>query len=229
MADLLIKRPTFEPREARREFKLAASDYAVALILRPAIERLASVAPGIQLTLADLSDDSVRLLRSGERDLAFFPVGERPIAADLHAEIVLRDTWCCAAWAGNTAIGPTLTREIFEELPHIVDGFSVDPDQGAVNKILSAHDIHRRYVVRTKYTFLTPFLLKGTSALAVLPRRLSNLLSVASDLRIFSLPFDSPDFIQEMCWSGRHTSDPAHAWLRGFLIETVEDKLGAHA
>jgi hypothetical protein len=66
-----------------------------------------------------------------------------------------------------------------------------------------------------------PFLIEGTPALAVLQRRLAEWLCQSAALRILELPFDIPNLVDGMYWSPRHTSDPAHVWLRTLFRETA--------
>lgn len=221
LGDVLVARPSFDPQNAEREFKIGASDYTAAVLIRPVIHQLAIAAPKIRLTIEPLADDPSGSLRNGQQDLAFYPAERRPKAPDLCFEIVLHDALCCVAWSRNTAIGNRLTPEAFASLPHIVDLHGTSPEQGGIGRILAAAGSRRRHVVRTNYLLLTPFLLQGTSSLAVLPRRLADLLCEATATRVLSLPFDAPEWVLGMCWSSRHTSDPAHLWLRTLVKETA--------
>lgn len=222
LSDVLAARPTFDPQHAEREFSIAATDYVAGTILRSAIQKLAVEAPRVRFNISEATGgDVVAEIRSGHQHIAIFPKELRPIASDFHSEVLARDTWCCAAWSGNTAIGSRLTQETFETLPHVVELFSPSVEQGYPGAFLASLGVRRRPIVRTSYILLAPFLLQGTSALAVLPRRLADWFCEAADLRIFPVPFELPDFIIEMCWSARYTTDPAHMWLRSELKDAA--------
>lgn len=217
--ELICQRPTFDPQSAAREFKILASDYTAAILFRPAIRKLAATAPNLRIFISPSVNDPVGALRSGEYDLAFYPANVRPDASDLSYETAFRDTWCCATWSGNRAIGDSLSLEAFEALPHIVEYFTDLPDHDFIRRVFPSATGRRKPLAGTNYILLIPFLLQGTSTLAVVPRRLADWLREAADLRVLDLPFEAPDFVQEMCWSSRYTTDPAHLWLRRFLRE----------
>ena len=40
-------------------------------------------------------------------------------------------------------------------------------------------------------------------------------------VRVFPFPFESPKMNYGLYWHGRQTADPAHAWLRGVIIEAA--------
>lgn len=223
LGDVLVARPTFDPQNADREFKIGASDYTAAVLVRPVVQRLAVIAPKIRLTIEPLAQDPAGPLRSDQQDLAFYPLELRSKATDLCFEIVLRDTLCCVASSSNPAIGKRLTREAFVSLPHIVDLHGTSPEQSGIGRKLAAVGGRRQHVVRTNYILLTPFLVQGTSSLAVIPRRLADLLCSTAETRVLALPFAAPEWVIGMNWSSRHSSDPAHLWLRTVVKETASE------
>lgn len=219
--EILVARPSFDPQNTERDFKIGASDYTAAVILRPVIRRLVRIAPRIRLSIEPPWEDPGWPLRSGQQDLSIYPLRERPKAADLCFDTILRDTFCAVTWSRNPTIGKRLTREAFEAAPQIVELLGVSPEQGPIGRLLAGERIHRQYIVRTNYTLLIPFLLEGTPTLAVLPRRLCEWLCEAAALRILSLPFELPEWVLGMSWSARHTADPAHLWLRTLVKQTA--------
>lgn len=217
--EVLDARLSFDPQTAEREFKVGATDYAAAVLLRPMIRRLAVAAPKIRISIEPTAEDPAWPLKEGRQDLAFYPLKGRSKTSDLCYELILRDTLCCVAWSHNPMIGKRLTPELFESLPHIVDLHRTFPEQSILSQLLAAEGMHRRHVVRTNYVILMPFLLEGTQALAVLPRRFADWLCQAAALRVFPLPFDLPHWELGMWWSAGRTADPGHLWLRTSVKE----------
>lgn len=229
LGDVLTARPSFDPRHTDHEFWIATSDYLSASILHPVIQKIAIEAPGIRLSILDSTgSDFVPSVRNEPGTIAIYPGDARPEGPGLEFEFLTNDSWCCAAWEGNSSVREGLTQHAFETLPHIIEFFTPSPDQTFIGRFLKEKGSQRRQLVKTSYIFLIPFLLRGTSALAVLPRRVADWLCKAADLRIFPLPFDVPDFAIEMCWSSRYTTDPAHSWMRSVLKDAVagDDRLG---
>lgn len=222
LTDMLAVQPTFDPANADREFRITTSDYISASILRPAFQKLAHIAPGVRLSIMEGSlPDAMENVRNGPGGIAIYPEDERPDAQDLDFEFLVHDSLCCATWAGNPEVGEDLTEDAFRSLPHIIEFFSPTPEQIFSGKLMAEHGCRRTYTVRTPHIFLIPFLLEGTTALAVLPRRMADQVRRAANLRIFPLPFETPDFGIEMCWSTRYTADPAHSWLRSVLKDAA--------
>jgi DNA-binding transcriptional LysR family regulator len=69
----LLERPGFDPRHARRRFRIAAIDYAQVVLLAPVLAELATVAPGLDFDVRQPSAQSRRDLESGELDLLLMP------------------------------------------------------------------------------------------------------------------------------------------------------------
>ncbi|MBV8083232.1 MAG: LysR family transcriptional regulator [Chloroflexi bacterium] len=225
VGDLLEERPTFDPARAQRSFTVAVSDYVLAIVVRPLLRRLASEAPCVRLRLEPLRGSVADLVRNGQLDLAIMPTdsGAQQQANELPHETLLRDSWVCVAWSENHAVGERLTRETFQSLPHVVDmlGSSPTPASTYLGSRLAGVGIERRALASLDNFMLMPFLIEGTPALAVLQRRLAEWLCQTAALRILELPFDIPNLVDGMYWSPRHTSDPAHVWLRTLFRETA--------
>ncbi|HKO89899.1 MAG TPA: LysR family transcriptional regulator, partial [Polyangiaceae bacterium] len=67
--------PKFDPRTARRTFRIGMSDYLQVLIMGPLLRQLASHAPGIDLSVV-VFPDSRQLVESGAIELAMTISGE---------------------------------------------------------------------------------------------------------------------------------------------------------
>lgn len=222
MSELLVKRPTFNPQTAEREFNIGVTDFAAMVLLRPLLRKITVTAPNIRFNIIPPGSNLVVPIRNGDQDLAIYPRGVCPQSSDLCSDIVLRDTWCCVAWVNNPVIKGNITREVLQSLPHVIDHFTTVPEQGTVSQMLAAEGIYRKHVMRTNHILLMPFLIEGTSALAIMQTRLAHLLCQSASLRIYPLPFELPELTHEMYWSAPNTTDPGHTWLRNLLLETAQ-------
>ena len=219
LGDIIVARPMFDPVSAEREFRIAAPDYIVAILLRPVIQSVARVAPRIRFTILPPAEDPFGQLRDGRLHMSFDPLERRSTASDTCCDVVLRDSWCCAAWSGNPLIGDELTRETYDLLRHVMGPIAPLPDAHArqLGTERSAND----QLVSTNFVMVMPFLVEETNAVAVLPRRLADWACQAAALRVLPLPFDLPEMLLGMYWNARSTADPGHLWLRSLVKHTA--------
>lgn len=209
----------FDPASAEREFRIAASDATLILLLRPLVERLSNIAPGIRLHLR-LADSHVpRRLASGEIDLSIQPAG---VLTKLPSQDLFSDRWVCAVWRGNTSVGDQITRQQWASLPHASYGV------GRSGMFLGDFQFGKLASERSRTliceSFLAlPLMLRGTQLVATLPSRLAALLQPAADLRVVGLPFESPVFVETMAWSPLVSQDAGHQWLRAQLLELAHE------
>jgi LysR family transcriptional regulator, nod-box dependent transcriptional activator len=218
LENIIEHRHRFDPAVERRSFTIAASDYAGFLLLRPMLERLAVEAPGISLKFVKLDSGSRGLLASGVLDFIVMPSEVTP---DLAGQLLFADRWVCAAWAGHPEIAETLTLERYLTFPHIVFG-DADP---AVSSVADYHfeqtGIVRNVIASIDSFLLAPFAIRGTRFLTLMHERLAERLKDAAELKLLPPPFELPDIHESIYWSPRHSSSPAHLWLRGIVAEVA--------
>jgi len=219
LENIIEHRHRFDPAVERRSFTIAASDYAGFLLLRPILERLAVEAPGITLKHVKMSLDSRRQLAAGILDFVVMP---SEITPDLAGQLLFADRWVCAAWAGNPEItGDTLTLEHYLSFPHIVFG-DADPAVSSIADYPFDHaGIVRNVVASTDSFLLSPFAIRGTRFLTLMHERLAERLKDAAELKLLPPPFELPDIHESLYWSPRHSSSPAHLWLRAIVAEVA--------
>jgi DNA-binding transcriptional LysR family regulator len=218
LENIIEHRHRFDPAVERRSFTIAASDYAGFLLLRPMLERLAVEAPGISLKFVKLDSGSRGLLASGVLDFIVMPSEVTP---DLAGQLLFADRWVCTAWAGHPEVAETLTLERYLAFPHIVFG-DADP---AVSSVADYHfeqaGIVRNVIASTDSFLLAPFAIRGTRFLTLMHERLAERLKDVAELKLLPPPFELPDIHESIYWSPRHSSSPAHLWLRGIVAEVA--------
>ena len=60
-----------------------------------------------------------------------------------------------------------------------------------------------------------------------LPGRLARRLAATLALQVVDLPLPMPPLSPAMIWHERFQDDPAHAWLRGQIVESAQAAAGA--
>jgi DNA-binding transcriptional LysR family regulator len=217
---LLDAERPFTPASDGRAFRISASDYAVLLLFGPFVRRLAEVAPNMSVHFVRLDVTLGERLAQGEVDFGILPAEFEP---GLPATELFDDTWVCAAWAGHPARGERLTIEEFLAHPHMSFNISDPSHVSVADEFLARNGHERRIVASTESFTAAPFLLRGTSLLTIVPRRLGVRMREAAEIRLLELPFDIPSLREKLAWNPRFTSSPAHVWVREQLIAAARE------
>jgi LysR family transcriptional regulator, nod-box dependent transcriptional activator len=213
----IIVRAPFDPATSRRVFTIAASDYAVTVLLTDALRRVNAKAPGVTVVIIPLRERTPEL-EALWLDLVIVPKAFAP--AFLRHEVLFRDGFTAIVWIGNSSVGDTLRPDQYESLPHAVVGFSdsscVDYDQ----QLSEQTGFRLRAQVVAPAYHVLPALLVGTDRIATVQSRLAATLAASHPIRIVPLPMSPPVLEETMAWHPRLDQDAGHVWLRGVLRET---------
>jgi DNA-binding transcriptional LysR family regulator len=141
---------------------------------------------------------------------------------NLPSAALFDDTWVCAAWAGHSAVGDRLTIEEFLLHPHLSFNISDAGHVSVADEYLRQNGHERKIVASTASFTAAPFLLRGTSLLTIVPRRLGERMRNAAEIRLLELPFEVPPLREKLAWNPRFTSSPGHAWMRQQLVDVAK-------
>jgi DNA-binding transcriptional LysR family regulator len=213
---LIENRPSFDPSRDKRTFSLAVSDYAVFLLIQPALVRIMKEAVDVAIRISPVGGDTAARLESGDIDLTILP---RDVGPHLPGEVLFSDRWVCIVWKHHSSVEDTITLDQYLSLPHLSYGHSIDSGDSTGDRAIEALNVSRHVRAAAHSFFLLPFLLIGTPLVALIHERLAMKLSNTVDIRIVEPLFKMPEITETMYWHPRHTSDPAHRWLRGILSE----------
>jgi DNA-binding transcriptional LysR family regulator len=119
----IIVNVPFDPAISRRIFTIAASDYAVTVLLTDALRRISREAPGVTVVIIPLRERTPASDDLG-LDLVILPKAYTP--ASLPHEVLFEDAFTGIVWRGNTSVGDTLHPDQYRALPHAVVSFSDD-------------------------------------------------------------------------------------------------------
>lgn len=215
LEELLEESRPFEPTSDSRAFRIGASDYAVLLLFGPLMERVAETAPNMSVHFLRLDLTASERLTMGEIDFVILP---DEIELGLPSTELFEDTWVCAAWAKHPSLGEYLTIEEFLEHPHMSFNISDAGHVSVADEYLARNGHERRIVASTASFTAAPFLLRGTSLLTIVPRRLGERMQQAAEVRLLELPIDLPPLREKLVWNPRFTSSPGHVWMREQLV-----------
>lgn len=202
----------FDPARETRIFRIAATDYAQAVIAEPLLAILRSRAPGCRLILTATDCDRVTgSLERGEVDLAFgaFP----QLNWSSHQALLYRESYACIFDPVACAIDGDLTLARWLELPHAIMSTRGDYT-GPLDEVLRASGLKRQVAVSTPSFLAIPLLVKGKPMVAALPSRLAERYAAPLGLATCPVPFDSGRFAVTALWTARTAKEPGMVWLR---------------
>src|SRR3954469_19923515 len=216
--------PEFEPASSTREFNLLVSDYVVAILGDTLAELLGEEAPNTRLRLTPHSPAMVEradqvLLTA---DLMLLPRG---FITDLSHCDLYRDEWVCVVASDNPVVTDGLTVEDLETLPWVVTYHGQTASTSAARQMRMLGIEPRVQIVNED--FLTvPGLISGSDRIALLQRRLVDVLPLNTGIRALPVPFEVSPLIEAMWWHPVFDDDPEHSYLRDVVMRAAEQALG---
>ena len=138
-----------------------------------------------------------------------------------HQRLLFRERYVLAGRAEHPALRPGLSLETFCQLEHVI----VSPDGGgfsaATDTALANLGLTRRVVLSVPHFLFMLETLRNSDLVAVLPERL---VRGQSGLVVVEPPLAVAGFDMLMLWHERWHRDPAHQWLRQFIVNSLEEQ-----
>ncbi len=212
----LERNAPFDPETLQRDLRIACTDYITCVLAHAVVARVTERAPRVRVHFQQLDARIARQLATRRVDLSIQPMG---VAQSFASQELISDDWVCAVWRDHPEVGKRLTAEQFKTLPHVSFSFGSE-EGGAPRRRL-------RYTEGLDVPFTTgnfaalPLMLRGTRLIAVVQRRLGELLSHSGDIRILEPPIDLGRLRLGMYWSPLLTGDRAHTWFREIVAEAA--------
>jgi len=205
----------FDPAQSDRTFRLMLTDYS-ATELKPIFALALEAAPGISFDVVGLPHeptDSARDLTVNDFVVTVPGVG---IMGDYHK--LFTDDYVCLADRNNPILKDgTLSWEDFLAADKAVCKFGrahLLPPERRLNELGVQLKPH---VVTNSYLPLG-HVVAGSDLIAIAPRRVARRLPDDSPVIVVEPPFGEVDANLTLWWHESHNSDPAHVWLRDFII-----------
>ncbi|WP_369180219.1 LysR family transcriptional regulator [Streptomyces mutabilis] len=207
---LFASQADFDPAKESREFKLVASDYAVAVFGAELARVVHREAPGIRLRFAQTPNtvvDATDTLLS-TTDGLLMPHG---VISDFPATDLYQDRWVFLVADDHPSIDDRLTQEDLARLPWVT--YQRTYDAPAVRQ-LGMLGIEPRVEVSVDSFQIMPLLVSGTRRIALIQARLARLLAPLAAVRVVEPPYEAVPLREALWWHPVHTHDAAHIWLR---------------
>jgi DNA-binding transcriptional LysR family regulator len=201
---------TFDPAREEHTFTILASDYAVSVFGAALARTVHAEAPGIQLrfrqTPAGIDEDPGPLL--SRVDGLLMPHG---VIGGFPTVELFSDQWVVLVSADSREVSDRLTLDDLVRLPWA--SFQRTYDAPAARQ-LSMLGIQPRVEVFADSFQTLPFLVAGTSRIALVQKLLADRLHEVAGVRIMEPPYEAIPLQEAFWWHPVHTHDAAHIWLR---------------
>jgi LysR family transcriptional regulator, nod-box dependent transcriptional activator len=213
-------RPSFDPQTAQRRFRIMTSDYLVHVLLAEVVQRLAVLAPGVQVQILPSGDAAMAMFLRGEIDLMITP--DRTTLAEHPQTLLFEETFSCVVWTGNPLVGSTMSPEMYFSLGHITVQFGQDQltilERWFADQPRTASMGTRRVEVIAPSFGVVPHLVVGTNRIATMHTRHARLFERLLPLRVLPAPEGFPAMREMIQWPRHLDTDPAIRWLVDLLI-----------
>lgn len=212
----LLQPPAFEPASAQMVLNIAATDYALQVVVTPFLTELRRKAPGIRVAILPAQDPRLQAqLERGDIHLALITPENTP--PDLHAHRLFDERYVCVMRQSHPdAAGKRLSMKRFCALDHALVSYTGGSFRGVTDDALAALGHERRVTLSVTSFLVLPKILIHSDLMAVVPERL---VRGVRGLAVFEPPLDIPGFTKTAAWHERTHRDPGHRWVRELLFK----------
>jgi len=208
MHALMETHATFDACALRRTFTIVTSDYVTIVLIKPLLQDIAEVAPGVAFNILPPSMSMPSLLRRVECDMVIAPRSLLPQdMLSYQNRDLFTDRFVVVADKDNATIGDSLSRDELTRLSYIdsLQDLELPDRRMPITMSMSAGN------------FTAPmYLVAGTRMVTLVQARLFELFGPRCGLRAVPLEEELP-LTEAMYWHPKYTADPAHIWLRARL------------
>lgn len=219
----LLQQPTFDPATAARSVTFAMHDIGELVFLPHLIDRLAQVAPAVDVRTVNLSIEQMEpALRSGEVDLVlgYFP---ELTSATVFQQRLFAHSFVCIVRADHPTIGPEMTRQQFLEGWHAIV-HSAGQSNDLVEAELKALGLMRQVRVRIEHYLAVPTILSQSDLIFTVPYAIGASLAKLADIKLVRPPFKAKPRVVRQHWHSRFHNDAANRWLRGVVADLFTEQ-----
>ncbi len=216
LEQLFAPRAAFDPKSARRVFRIASTDNLELYLLPKLAGILAKEAPGVDLRFHHLPKDWQPALTRGDFELK---LGRKyKLAPHLRSEDLCQDRIVCVARRGH-ALGRRLTLRQYAALSHILVAPG-ETERGFMDDALEAAGLERRVAISVPHFLVALFVVSSSDHVLTVPSRLVE-AAPALRLRSVALPVRSAEYTLSQVWSEQSEPDDGHRWLRGAIRRAI--------
>ncbi|MEM8985557.1 MAG: LysR family transcriptional regulator [Pseudomonadota bacterium] len=208
----------FTAETSARAFRVASVDVFDVVFLPQMMERLAALAPSIDLRTRDMERrEALDLIDAGEIDVGFYKVGDAP--KRIAMERIGVERLVLIARDGHPTINGPIDVETYAGAAHAL--FSLVGDaHGPIDDKLAALGLKRRIAVTSAHVLTIGEIVRRSDIIASIPSRIARRLVEMGGVKAYPTPIESGEMEIAMYWNRSADADPGLAWFRD-VIKTV--------
>lgn len=218
----------FDAAQSERHFRIATTDFMMALIGAPLSEMLVAQAPQITVSLQAASPGSVQALMSGGVDMIVTPtvvlasgVASQQETDNICSEIVRKEPLVSLARADDAVFSAGLTLEAYLARPHAVYVFGDGSNPSMEQVVLQRLGLKQREMLQVASYSALPAIVERTGLLALLPESSAREASRHRAVQFASPPFGPIEMSWSMVWHRREDRSPEMLWLRNAISKAA--------
>lgn len=225
--ELLNADTRFEPKNAKRTFRLQMSNLCSELLAPVIMRKLARSAPNVSCHLIDITPDALTRLNEGESDFCVTIAQRTLIDPNAHEEalkeqLLFEDRLVVVSSADNSQMTSEITYEQFCRLPYVEVRFAGSV-VGIVEATLRRQKLKPNTRVRVSNYLQAASVVSGSPFVAILPERLVDKFADGLNLIKWAPPIAFPELEETMIWHSRNDLDLGHRWFRAIFIEAAQE------
>jgi LysR family nod box-dependent transcriptional activator len=223
----LISPVGYDPATSRGVIKIAATDYVILLLGAELIKRLSSLAPHLTIEFVDGLTTRAVDLRTGDVDLFISPGNLRNPELDEFSNAALFDDEIACIVDRDDRCAASMSRSDFVKRDIVLFTPTGTGSRSFAELCLNNAGLSGLNLIRVPHLNLIPYLVQGTGAVGLMPRRLGVRMSMAERTRMVRAPVEFPPLEVALWWSSAKEHDPGQLWLREVIIGACVDLFGA--
>jgi DNA-binding transcriptional LysR family regulator len=211
----------FDSTKAARTFRVCMTDITHLALLPALINRLSEIGPSIQVEITHISNETPKMLESGDADLA---VGYMPaLEAGFYQQKLFDQNFACVVQRGHPRVHSRLTEKAYKREKHALVS-AAGTGHELVERELERLGVQRNVVLRLPNFLGIGALVASTDLMITVPQRVADTLLRIADVKVFVPPFELPGFAIKQHWHERYQQDPANRWLRSVISDLFLEK-----
>lgn len=209
----------FDPVLSDRRFDIAASDYISTVLISPLLPELKREAPHVRINMMLPTRDNQMLLDDGKLDFQLTP--EEFLSPEHPSELLFEERHVVVGCKNNPVFQSEMTQEAFYSCGQVAVRIGGVP--AFVERHMMQQEDRRRIEMTSSSFSLVPWMLPGTTLLALMHERLARAYAPLLGLEIRDTPFAMPIMLEMIQYHSARATDAGVIWLKRKLLDAAHN------
>ncbi|MDO4937032.1 MAG: LysR family transcriptional regulator [Sutterellaceae bacterium] len=233
--DRLEQRKVFRPESLDLTLTIAAADNAIVALVRPVLQKIATVAPEVSVRFVPLDGQWLKRLAEGEVDFALYPTEKMPELPTHYFGVNLNPVGYAILVDENHPLaqkheqGKKVTIADIVQYPKVLVKLK-DSSRETLYELDFPELKKQKVAVEVPYFLGAPYFVEGTQNTLMVPLQTAEFFTQRMPhLRLipYPLPKTMPEVWTRLLWHERNNNSPAMQWIRSVFV-AYAGPLGQH-